>query len=80
MYCSNSKITVRRGTEVTRLDGKHVFESTTLVDADGGPQQDFLGPGKGERRARGRATPPCAVWQQFSSPNQSCVRSVLISR
>jgi hypothetical protein len=35
MYCSNSKITVRRGTEVTRLDGKHVFESTTLVDPDG---------------------------------------------
>jgi hypothetical protein len=42
MYYSNSKITVRRGTEVTRLDGKHVFESTTLVDPDGGPQQDCL--------------------------------------
>jgi hypothetical protein len=36
MYHSNSKITVRRGTDVTRLDGKHVFESTTLVDPDGG--------------------------------------------
>jgi hypothetical protein len=31
MYCSNSKITERPGTEVTRLDCEHVLESTTTI-------------------------------------------------